>query len=167
MSLKQRLINTDAKTGILAKQIPRSAAEDPLKVETIVTVTAENQKAERRTNQSFKKSCDINNILARFYQTGVIEHVAKYAPEYGEVSSLDFEEAFNLVKETKKQFAELPAVIRKNFNNSVENFLAFMENPENRNEEAILATSENRPAVSSSETESTGTDAATASEDGK
>jgi phage internal scaffolding protein len=122
----------------------RNSTMEPLKVATKVVHTPENAKQEKRTNQAFKESCNINTILKRYVTTGVIDHVKKYAPEYGEVSNLDFEEAFNLVKKSKEMFAELPAVVRENFGHRVENFLAYMENPENRNTESLLTTSASR-----------------------
>lgn len=122
----------------------RNSTMEPLKVATKVIHTPENAKQEKRTNQAFKESCNINTILKRYVTTGVIDHVKKYAPEYGEVSSMDFEQAFNTVKKSKEMFASLPAVVRENFGHSVENFLAYMENPENRTQESLLTTSASR-----------------------
>lgn len=138
------------------------AYDDRQSVATIVKITPENSHLERRTNQAMKESCDINQILARFRKTGIIEHVAKYRPEYSKITHLDFEESFKTVKRARKMFQELPAEIRKNFHNEVENFLQFMENPENHSVEALMATTQSRepttPPDGDKPTETTTTD---------
>lgn len=143
--------NTTVKPAILGQY------SETHPVSTVVELTAKNSAKETRTNQQFKKSCDINQILARFKQTGVIDHVAKYQPEYGEMSSLDFEEAFNTVKQAEEMFEALPSDIRRNFHNKPENFLAYMEHEENRNAERLLSTSASRNAPESSEESATET----------
>lgn len=128
------------------KTKPIGQYEEKLEVKTTVKLTPENSARETRTNQAFKKPCDINHILARFRKTGVIEHVSKYEPQYGELSVVDFEDAFNTVKEAQEMFDKLPADIRANFHNKPENFLSFMEAEENRTAERLLSTSKSRNA---------------------
>lgn len=132
----------------LRKKIPTSKVvgyfDAKTEVKTVVKLTSKNSSKETLTNQSFKNTCDINCILQRFRKTGVIDHVAKYEPQYGELSNIDFETAFNNVKAIEETFDRLPKKIRENFHNKPENFLAYMENEENRNAERLLSTSASR-----------------------
>lgn len=126
------------------------------RVATEVVHTAKNARQERRTIQDMKDSCDLNHIFAKARKTGVIDHVRKYKPVFGEISGMDFEEAFNLVKNSTEQFQNLPATVRQKFNNSVENYLDFMSEAENRNVEALLTTSASRNNLATTETAQSG-----------
>lgn len=84
--------------------------------------------------QSFKDECDINQIMAKFQRTGVLEHVSKYEGAYGECPSHDFREALEIVANAQEMFAELPSEVRRRFDNDPEEFLKFCENEENRDE---------------------------------
>lgn len=90
------------------------------------------------TKQSFADEVDINNIMARFTQTGVIDHVNSADPNFGYAPSSDFRESLELVKNAHESFADLPAGIRRKFNNDPEQFLAFVEVPENRPQMASM-----------------------------
>jgi phage internal scaffolding protein len=91
-----------------------------------------------RTKQSFKDECNINNIMAKYARTGVIEHGNKHAPSYGDCPEIDFRQAMEVVLEAQETFAELPAVVRRRFDNDPANFLAFCEDPANRDEAGEL-----------------------------
>ena len=69
-------------------------------------------KSEGRTEQHHAKSVNINTIVAKYMKTGVIDHIAKHSPTYGEVSSQSFHDAQNLVAEQKTIFQELPSYVR-------------------------------------------------------
>lgn len=94
-----------------------------------------------RTKQAFKRECDVNEILARYRETGAIEHVARFAPQYGEVPSQTFYEAMNTVADSRTMFEELPSRIRKRFGNDPGQFLAFVEHADNP-ADAIIALGE-------------------------
>lgn len=87
-----------------------------------------------RTKQSFKAECDINNIMARYLKTGVLEHVRQNVGQYLDVTGADFQEAQNLVAGATSMFHELPSHIRTKFDNNPAEFLKFMENPRNAEE---------------------------------
>ena len=89
------------------------------------------------TRQEFKDECDINQIMRRYYKTGVISHVNKYQGVYGDCPASDFTEAVALVERAEGMFSELPAHVRKRFENDPAQFLAFVEDESNR-EEAVL-----------------------------
>ena len=81
-----------------------------------------------KTEQSHKKACDINNIMAKFVKTGVLEHEAKYKPQYGDFYSADdFTQSMYIVAEANSVFAELPAETRKEFDNDPAKYLAHIE----------------------------------------
>lgn len=91
-----------------------------------------------RTKQSFKDECDINTILSKFQRTGLLEFVNERQPQYGDVSSIDFTEAMNIVVQANEMFADLPAIWRKRFNNDPVELLDFVNNPANRAEAITL-----------------------------
>lgn len=87
---------------------------------------------ESRTKQSFKDSCDINNILRRAQMQGGLEHVARYAQEYGDFSGWDYTDAMNKIARAKEIFEHLPAQTKKEFNQDPGAFLEFANNPDNQ-----------------------------------
>jgi len=91
---------------------------------------------ERMTQQQFAESCNINNILAKYQKTGLIDHVAKYQPQYGDCSGADYTEAMRTVANAKSMFEELPSSVRANFDHNPANFLDFARDltPEDANE---------------------------------
>lgn len=95
-------------------------------------------KGEDRTKQSFKEECDINNIMARYIKTGVLEFAARNEAKYGDFTGIDFQAAHDVVARGKTLFAELPAVVRERFENSPSKFLDFVNNPANEAEAVRL-----------------------------
>lgn len=99
------------------------------------------------TKQSMKDECDINLILAKYQRTGIIDFAAKQEPRYGDASAVDFQQALNVVIRANEMFAELPSSMRKRFQNSPEEFMAFVDDPENV-EESIRLGIRTAPVVS-------------------
>lgn len=91
-----------------------------------------------RTRQNFKAECDINNIMARFRKTGVLDFTTRYQAQYADVSSVDFTRAMNMVAQAKSMFFAMPAHVRDRFGNKPESFLAFVQNPNNKEEARAL-----------------------------
>ncbi len=86
---------------------------------------------ESRTKQSFKDASDINNILAKYQKTGLIDH-ARAGGFYEDLpAELDYHSAMNMVLEAQNSFDGLPSSIRREFNNDPRAFLSFIENPSN------------------------------------
>lgn len=83
------------------------------------------------TDQSFKKSCDINNIVSQFAKSGRIPETNKI-PHYGDYSETPtLETAFEVAQNASNAFMQLPSNIRKLINNDpsqLENFIANSEN---------------------------------------
>lgn len=89
---------------------------------------------ETGAKQSFKDECDINKILDRYHKTGVIDFVNRNEARYGEASSIDFQTSMQIVADGNSMFEEMPAHLRKRFNNDPYEFLRFIENDQNRDE---------------------------------
>lgn len=87
-----------------------------------------------RTKQSFKAECDINQIMARFLRTGVLDFVQKNEPRYGDATGLEYQSAMLRVAGAKTMFNELPAKIREFFENEPGKFLDFVQNDKNHAE---------------------------------
>jgi len=81
------------------------------------------------TKQSFRDETNINNIMARYVKTGIIEHINSLPGTFGFVPNIDFREAQEIVLEGQKKFAELPAIIREKFNHNPAEFVEFCLNP--------------------------------------
>jgi hypothetical protein len=103
----------------------RTAYGPKVKHDFHVEITEENQEQESRTNQQFKNSCDINTILARYRTTGLIEHVSKFQPQYGDISDVEYKQALDTISQAKAEFEALPASKRKEFD-GIEEYLAVM-----------------------------------------
>lgn len=48
---------------------------------------------ENLTKQSFKDECDVNRIVRQFTKTGIVNHLARGKPQYGEMPDMSVHEA--------------------------------------------------------------------------
>ncbi len=85
-----------------------------------------------RTKQSFKDETDINRLLARAQITGTISHLARYEARYGDFSDFDFFESQIMLTKGREIFDALPSEIRSEFNQSQEEFFAYVNDPNNK-----------------------------------
>lgn len=83
------------------------------------------------TQQEFKESCDINNILAKFsVQAQALGlEPSQLMPQdqgtYGDFSCLDdFQTAQNKIAFLNDQFSNLPSAVRRKFGDDLNNFIA-------------------------------------------
>lgn len=84
--------------------------------------------SEGKTDQSFRDSCDINYIMERYMKKGVAPVMRKEGL-YDDFSNvMDYQEAQNCIIEAEEQFRNLPASLRKRFENDPGKFLIGMEN---------------------------------------
>jgi len=104
--------------------------------ETVALTFPDEEYPYGKTKQSFKDDADINNIMARYQSTGMIDYVKENAPHYGDVTGLEFQACMNKIIEASEMFDALPAHLRKRFNNEPAEFLDFVQDDKNR-EEAI------------------------------
>ncbi len=86
-----------------------------------------------RTKQSFKKEANINTIMKRYEQTGNLPEIAGRIPQYGDFSNVGtYQEALHQVEAGRQAFMALPAAIRDLVQNDPALFMAFVSDPENR-----------------------------------
>lgn len=91
------------------------------------------------TKQSFKDSCDINKIMRRYENTGLIEHAQSVRGAYGDFTGVsDYHTSINRVMAAQDAFMALPAAIRKRFDNEPSELLAFLDDPANEAEAVEL-----------------------------
>lgn len=82
------------------------------------------------TQQHSKDETDINKIMARYIKTGVIDHVAKYEPQYRDNDDLDYHQSQNIILKADAMFSELPSSVRKEFQNNPSEFLKAVNSPD-------------------------------------
>lgn len=91
--------------------------------------TGELTKMPSMTKQSFKDECDINNIVKRFEQTGILDHLNQKAAQgvFTDLGTLmDYQGALELARRAEASFMELPAELRAQFENQPGQFLDFI-----------------------------------------
>jgi len=86
---------------------------------------------ESRTKQSFKDECDINVIMRRYQQTGILDHVRDAVPQYLDATAIEFQAAMDIVAQAQTIFEELPSAIRARFENDPAQLLEFVHDPAN------------------------------------
>lgn len=83
-----------------------------------------------RTDQSYKKAVDINNIIAKFQKTGVLPENSMGV--YGDFSSIPtLEEAHEAIIKATEQFYALPAGVRKEMDNDPSKLELWLSNEAN------------------------------------
>jgi len=101
--------------------------------------------AERRTKQSMKDECNINNIMAKYIRTRTISHFNKHSATYGFAPATEFREALETVRVAEAMFMELPAAVRKRFQNDPAEFLNFVQDEKNAKEMEALGLTNKAP----------------------
>jgi phage internal scaffolding protein len=84
------------------------------------------------TKQSFAQESNINFIIAKYRQTGLLEHVAEHKGQYGEHQNIDYHEALNAIRKAEAMFDSIPADIRKRFDNDPGKFVDHVMDPKNQ-----------------------------------
>lgn len=84
------------------------------------------------TRQEFAEECDINTIMRRYEQQGVITHVNRANPMYVDWSAMpDLRGRLDAFRLAGEAFMSLPAAIRREFDNDPVKFVEFAQNSEN------------------------------------
>lgn len=86
------------------------------------------------TEQAHKDACDINSILHDYTRTGFMRHAKQNEGRYDDVTSVDFQNAQNIVAQVKTMFETLPSEIRQEFGQNPSTFLDYVQNPSNGKE---------------------------------
>lgn len=87
------------------------------------------------TQQHFKDETMIDNILQRYAETGFLTDpfTPKRPIQFGDFSDVkDFQSAQNAIALATEYFESLPANVRASFNNSPQEFLNALNDPEQR-----------------------------------
>jgi len=91
-----------------------------------------------RTKQAFKDETDINKLLQRAEKTGTISHLNKHEAHYGDFTGFDFLEAQLKLSAGADIFAELPAQVRSEFDQSPAQFFDYVNDPANKDRLGVL-----------------------------
>ena len=94
---------------------------------------------EPMTVQYEKDSCDINRIIDKYQQTGVLSHVNSRIPLEGDFTEVsDFRSCLEILERAQDSFDDLPADVRNRFANDPAKFLDFVYDESNRDEAVNL-----------------------------
>lgn len=97
------------------------------------------------TRDSEADACDVNRIVARFEQSGILPSVDREGV-FADVADIgDYRTALERVSRAQEVFATFDARIRKRFNNDPAEFLDFMSNPANEDEAIELGIVKAKP----------------------
>lgn len=90
-----------------------------------------------QTVQADASECDINKIMSRALNTGIMPHVSTKSPLYGDFTKItNFRDALHMVRDAQTEFMKIPAKTRLRFGNDPQALTQFVLDPGNR-EEAI------------------------------
>lgn len=78
------------------------------------------------TEQSHSQECDINYIIKKFTNTGILPTNTRQNPEYGFAPNIDFKSALDLVKSAHQEFNELQPSEKALFNHNPELYAQFL-----------------------------------------
>lgn len=83
--------------------------------------------------QHQKEECDINNIMNRYINDGVLISHSKGKPLFGDFSKvMDYRSSLDALRDAQDAFKKIPAHIRKRFDNDPGKLIQFLQNSENR-----------------------------------
>lgn len=94
------------------------------------------------TQQSFKDECNVNIIVERYTKTGLWSSSLKpgsRVPMFGDFTAApDFQTCMDKINQAQADFDSLPSRLRKRFNNNPAELLAFLHDPQNKDEAIAL-----------------------------
>lgn len=87
------------------------------------------------TQQNFEAECNINTIMSRYLESGLLPGGTAATAMYGDFSTVtDYRDALETLSNAKDQFAHLSATVRERFRNDPGEFLNFIHDPANKAE---------------------------------
>lgn len=97
------------------------------------------------TQQSDAEDADINVIMKKYGPSGMFPQLTE--PGIGGDFSLvtDYSSAIELIRKADEEFAQVPAQVRRLFNNSAAAYMAFSEKPENLDKMRELGMANKKP----------------------
>lgn len=116
-----------------------------------------------KAKQQFKAETDINNILRKYQQTGILPTLNNAQAHYGDFSTVqDYQSAMNSVMSANMAFEALPSTVRARFGNDPAQLISFVSDSSNKDEAIRLgliekphteAPTASEPAASAATTE--------------
>lgn len=85
-----------------------------------------------RTKQSYKDSCDINKLLEQGQREGSLSHLEKHGAVYGDYAAIDWDNLPLQLAEGQQVFNELPAELKKEFDQDPGKFFNYVTDPQNK-----------------------------------
>lgn len=86
------------------------------------------------TQQHFRDECDVNHILRKARETGLLANPfgKAQAPQFGDFSDgFDFQAIQNTLARAQERFEALPSAVREEFSNSPAKLLRFVQDEKN------------------------------------
>jgi len=90
-----------------------------------------------RTQDQFKKDCDVNEIVAKYRRTGSVTHVRNAASGvYADLTELPMNlmEAQQVVLHAQQAFETVPSAVRNRFGHDPNQLISFLADPANKDE---------------------------------
>lgn len=89
-----------------------------------------------RTKQAFKDECDVNKIMKKFKKVMGVDYLTQYngyaGGQFGDFSQVtDYRTALEQVRIAEDIFMQLPAMVRKQFDNDTAQFLDYCQDSNN------------------------------------
>lgn len=91
------------------------------------------------TEQTHKQSCDINYIVKKFSETGILLHENMMEKQFGDAPDIDLKTALDMVKNLNKEFGDLSPEERSLFDQKPERYAQFLSDYEESPESFIFA----------------------------
>lgn len=97
--------------------------------------------------QQWQASCNVNNIMKKYKKTGTVTHVRNAtAGVYQDLTKMpSYEEAVQTVTRAEQAFQEVPALVRKRFDNNPQKMIDFLNDPKNQDEAIKLGLAKLKP----------------------
>lgn len=86
------------------------------------------------TRQSFKDECDINLIMRRYENNGILPPVMGSEARFLDCTGEDYQSAMFLISAARSQFMDLPSSLRDRFENDPGRLLEFLNDDSNMDE---------------------------------
>lgn len=88
-----------------------------------------------RTQTQFAERTDINNIMAKYRRTGIIDQINRKKGVYADISEVkDYQGSLETVMRAEKAFNALPAEVRNRFQNDPQQVINFVNDKKNKDE---------------------------------
>lgn len=110
-----------------SSRVPPATDEDGVIVDFMIETPGPSM-----TREEFAAECDINTIMKKYAVTGVVGHVNPVQPRFIDAVGVpDLMTALNTMSDAQQAFMQLPAVVRREFDNDAMEFVKFASESEN------------------------------------